>query len=143
MSDDGDEEQEDTRRTKDRSEKFRSRLSGQREQGEQRPQAEQTTQEDVEDEAAQRTQREQAEQTPVTDRRHATFYLAEDLHKRLDRGGKRVSLDYEMEFDAELGKNRYLRPLMLYLGLERLQEMDPEEIRNILDETGVLDDAPE
>lgn len=78
----------------------------------------------------------------MTDRRHATFYLSEDLHKRLNRGGKRVSLDYEMEFDAELGKNRYLRPLMLYLGLERLQEMSPEEIRDVLNEIDVLDEAP-
>ena len=75
----------------------------------------------------------------VTERRHATFYLRDDLRTELRRVRKQLELDFDMAYDYELEKNRHFRPLLLYLGAQQVKEMDATEIKNILGSTGVLD----
>jgi hypothetical protein len=76
---------------------------------------------------------------PIKERTHETFYLREDLRRELRRISGQANLDFEMEFNTELEKNRHLRPLLLHLGAKQLENMTPEEIENALDETNILD----
>lgn len=80
-----------------------------------------------------------AKQQSIKERKHDTFYLRDDLRRELRRVTGQSNLDFEMTFGTELEKNRHLRPLLLYLGAQQLESMTPDEIRNILDRTDVLD----
>jgi hypothetical protein len=95
------------------------------------------------DKAQQTTQTQQRTQVPVTERPHDTYYLPEDLRRELKRVGTMASLEFEGEYGVELEKNRHIRPLMLYLGMQRLEEMSPETIHETLTESDLLDTAPD
>jgi hypothetical protein len=83
-------------------------------------------------------------ETPLKERTHATYYLldalTEDVDIRLDELNLELKRDHGPE--ATLEKNRHWRPLLIDLGLEAVAEMDPDEVRERLDETDRLDDAP-
>ncbi|MFC6823484.1 HNH endonuclease [Halopelagius fulvigenes] len=53
-----------------------------------------------------------------------------------------VNRPYKLE-GTPLQKNRHYRPLVLRLGLEALEEMDDDEIRDRLEDDDLLDDPPE
>ncbi len=78
-------------------------------------------------------------QQPIKDRTHETFYLRDDLRRELRRISGQSNLDFELEYDIELEKNRHLRPLLLYLGAKRMEEMDATDIKDVLDSTDILD----
>jgi len=105
------------------------------------------------DQTAQTEQTDQMEETsggvdpsevPLKDRNHDTYYLLEDLADELDFRLDEVNLDLQREYgaDAKLEKNRHWRPLVLALGLDALEDMDAEDVREFLDDHDLLDDAP-
>ena len=81
------------------------------------------------------------DEQPIKERTHETFYLRDDLRRELRRISGQASLDFEMQFDTELEKNRHLRPLLLHLGAKELESMNSEDIENALNETEILDDV--
>ena len=85
------------------------------------------------------TDEQSLDEQPIKERTHETFYLRDDLRRELRRISGQASLDFEMQFDTELEKNRHLRPLLLHLGAKQLEEMNPEAIENALNETDLLD----
>ncbi|WP_153952921.1 hypothetical protein [Halosegnis longus] len=77
---------------------------------------------------------------PVTQRNHSTFYLSDEILNALD--GSRKELEYlaSNEFpDLDLEKNRHLRPLVILLGIEQLEEMDIEDVIDRLESDDRLD----
>jgi FtsZ-interacting cell division protein ZipA len=133
----------------------------QEQQGQQGPQAEQETTSGGENsqtepaQAQQATQGEQEQQAqqeklePVTQREHDTFYLSEDVRSELNQIYRRVSLDVLEETGVDIddqavgGRNRYFRPLALLLGAQELQDMTPAELRETIEQEGLIDDLPE
>jgi hypothetical protein len=83
------------------------------------------------------------ELAPVTDRRHATFYLTDSLHQLLERTFHELQGDLKSRYDSpiEIEKNRHFRPLMLYLGAQQLKRMETEEVVETLDSVELLDTA--
>ena len=77
----------------------------------------------------------------ISNRNHSTFYLRDDLMKEMRQVRKQLELDVEMEYGVEMEKNRHIRPLLLYLGAQQVQEMDATEIIDLLNTTDVLDDV--
>lgn len=99
--------------------------------------------------AAQAPQAQQAELEPVTKRGHDTFYLAEDVRDELNKVYRRVALDVLEETGVDIddqqvgGRNRYFRPLALLLGARQLEGMSPEELRETIEDEGLVDDLPD
>ena len=87
------------------------------------------------------TDEQSLDEQPIKERTHETFYLRDDLRRELRRISGQASLDFEMQFDTELEKNRHLRPLLLHLGAKELESMNSEDIENALNETEILDDV--
>jgi len=87
------------------------------------------------------TDEQSLDEQPIKERTHETFYLRDDLRRELRRISGQASLDFEMQFDTELEKNRHLRPLLLHLGAKELESMNSEDIENVLNETEILDDV--
>lgn len=131
----------------DRADRVQSRRS--RRQRGQTPQTEQDGQGMKEEQDEQDKQDEKGEQgeqeklAPVTEREHDTYYLSKELRAELRRVGARFQLEYEAERDASLEKNRHIRPAMLYLGAQRLQEMSPDEFDELSQRVDVLDSTDE
>ncbi|RBI60628.1 hypothetical protein DMJ13_16745 [halophilic archaeon] len=74
------------------------------------------------------------EPTSVKDDRVGTYmYLPEDQRTELDFTYKELSLTYERAFGEELEKNRHFYPLLVKAGLERLDGLDSDDIRDRLD----------
>lgn len=90
-------------------------------------------------ETAQTSQTKQTSQSPLTERTHSTFYLRDDLQAELRQVRKQLELDVDLEYGIELEKNRHIRPLMLYLGAKKLEDMDATDVAEMLDTTDVLD----
>ena len=78
-------------------------------------------------------------QQPIKDRTHETFYLRDDLRRKLRQISGQSNLDFEFEYGVELEKNRHLRPLLLYLGAKQMEEMSATDIKDVLDSTDILD----
>jgi hypothetical protein len=114
-----------------------SEQSGQTEATEQRSSADTTSQ--MSQTQSDTTDKQSLDEQPIKERTHETFYLRDDLRRELRRISGQASLDFEMQFDTELEKNRHLRPLLLHLGAKQLEEMNPEAIENALNETDLLD----
>ena len=73
------------------------------------------------------------ETTSVKDDRVGTYmYLPEDQRAELDFSYKELSLTYEREFGDELEKNRHFYPMLVQAGLERLDDLDGDAIRERL-----------
>lgn len=66
--------------------------------------------------------------------RGMTAYLPDELRERLDDEYRRV--DYELSGevgDEQLRKDRHYKPLVIALGLERIEEMDGEELEEFIE----------
>lgn len=75
------------------------------------------------------------EPTSVKDDRVGTYmYLPENQRTELDFTYKELSLTYERAFGEELEKNRHFYPLLVKAGLERLDGLDSDDIRDRLDQ---------
>jgi hypothetical protein len=63
-----------------------------------------------------------------------SFYLDDNLDRNLTTAFKRLDLEFsEADVDIELQKTRHFYPLLIMLGLERLEEMDVTEITEELE----------
>ena len=72
--------------------------------------------------------------TSVKDDRVGTYmYLPEDQRAELDFAYKELSLTYEREFGDEIEKNRHFYPLLVQAGLEHLDDLDGDAIRERLE----------
>ncbi|WP_327054187.1 hypothetical protein [Halomicrococcus gelatinilyticus] len=72
--------------------------------------------------------------TSVKDDRVGTYmYLPEDQRAELDFAYKELSLAYEREFGDDLEKNRHFYPLLVQAGLEHLDDLDGDAIRERLE----------
>lgn len=81
----------------------------------------------------------QTSKKPLGERSQILFYLTEGQADRLDLVTDEVQLNCKREFGVELEKNRHVRPLVLALGLERVEEMDATAIRDAVRDRGALD----
>ncbi|SIR72448.1 hypothetical protein SAMN05421858_3436 [Haladaptatus litoreus] len=69
----------------------------------------------------------------VKDTQVGTYmYLPENQRSELDFRYKELNLAYERSFGDELEKNRHFYPLVVQAGLDALDGMDGEEIRDLL-----------
>ncbi|GAA0241299.1 hypothetical protein ACFFQF_29730 [Haladaptatus pallidirubidus] len=69
----------------------------------------------------------------VKDTQVGTYmYLPENQRSELDFRYKELNLEYERSFGDELEKNRHFYPLVVQAGLDALDGMDGEEIRDLL-----------
>lgn len=89
-----------------------------------------------------RTETTKSSKTPLSEKKQVLFYLSETQSSTLDLVEQTVALDVKRELDIELEKNRHIRPLVLHFGLDRLQELSAEEIRDLLEETEHVEDPP-
>ena len=135
-----------TSQTKQTETKSQIDKTSQTEQREQNGQTEATEQRSSVDGTSQMSQTQSdttdersLDEQPIKERTHETFYLRDDLRRELRRISGQASLDFEMKFDTELEKNRHLRPLLLHLGAKQLEDMDPEAIKSVLNDTDLLD----
>jgi len=63
-----------------------------------------------------------------------SFYLSDDLDSRVSTAFKRLDLDLsEADSDIDLKKTRHYYPLLVELGLDRLEEMDVTEVTERLE----------
>jgi len=63
-----------------------------------------------------------------------SFYLSDDLDSRLSTAFKRLDLDLsEADTEIDLKKTRHFYPLLVELGLERLEQMDVTEVTERLE----------
>lgn len=63
-----------------------------------------------------------------------SFYLSDDLDDRVSTAFKRLDLDLsESDSDIDLKKTRHFYPLLVELGLERLEEMEVTEVTEQLE----------
>lgn len=63
-----------------------------------------------------------------------SFYLSDDLDSRVSTAFKRLDLDLsEADSDIDLKKTRHYYPLLVELGLDRLEEMDITEVTERLE----------
>ena len=64
-----------------------------------------------------------------------SFYLSDDLNDELTTAFKRLDLDLdEADTDINLKKTRHFYPLLVELGLERLEELEVTEVTERLEE---------
>lgn len=67
---------------------------------------------------------------PVKEQQVGTYmYLPESQVKRLNRQYNVLKAEYEFEYSEEFEKNRHFYPLVVQYGLERLDELDTEQVR--------------
>lgn len=117
--------------------------AGQAQESEQPPQAEQEKQSTMSNVST------VADLGPVTQREHDTYYLDENVREELERVYRRMSLDLLEETGVDLdeqrvgGRNRYFRPLALLLGAREIADMSPEELRETVEQEGLIDDLPD
>lgn len=58
-----------------------------------------------------------------------SFYLPDALADTLGRRYKYLDLELDEEFGVSIQKTRHYYPLIVELGLERLDELEPEEVK--------------
>lgn len=63
-----------------------------------------------------------------------SIYLPEFLDRRLTTTYKHADLMFEEEFGRSLQKTRYYYPLLVALGMERIEEMEAKEIQERIEE---------
>ncbi|QCC57379.1 hypothetical protein DVR14_01475 (plasmid) [Natrinema thermotolerans] len=82
-------------------------------------------------------------QQPLKELENISFYVTEEFKEEgLGLTQDMVNVKYRQAFGETLEKNREFRPLLLELGMEAVQEMDAEEIRERFEESDRLTDAP-
>lgn len=62
-----------------------------------------------------------------------SVYLSDDLDRKVSTGYKRLDLELEMEFGETVKKTRHFYPLVFKLGLERMEELEPQELKERID----------
>ena len=71
----------------------------------------------------------------VKDEQVGTYlYLPEGQRDEMKYQYKMLSAEYEREFGEELEKNRHFYPLVVEYGLDRLADLDAQDVRDLLDE---------
>jgi len=70
-----------------------------------------------------------------------SIYLPEFLDRQLTTTYKHADLAFEEEFGRSLQKTRYYYPLLVALGMERIEEMEAQELQEHIE--GLEDDAGE
>lgn len=65
-----------------------------------------------------------------------SIYLPDFLYTDLRTTYKRTDLEYETEFGESLQKTRYYYPLVIQLGLERIEGMEADEIKERVEALG-------
>ncbi|MFC6825253.1 hypothetical protein [Halopelagius fulvigenes] len=64
-----------------------------------------------------------------------SIYLPDTIEEDLGRTFKRLDLDLDMAgIDREFRKTRHFYPLLVALGMQRMEEMEPEELMEFLEE---------
>lgn len=63
-----------------------------------------------------------------------TIYLPDDLNRTMTTGYKRTDLELSAEFDHSIKKTRHYYPLLIALGMERLESMEVNEVMEALEE---------
>jgi hypothetical protein len=103
-------------------------------------QNEQTSQKDEDDMSSASSQNDGNEQTSQNggnvkeDWNVRSFYLDDDLDERLSTAVKRLDLELsESDSEIDLKKTRHVYPLLVEVGLERLEEMDVTEVTERLE----------
>jgi Skp family chaperone for outer membrane proteins len=112
-------------------------------------QNEQTSQKDEDDMSSSSAEKDGNEETSKNDEDEQTsqdggnvkedwnvrsFYLEDDLDERLSTAVKRLDLELsESDSEIDLKKTRHVYPLLVELGLERLEEMDVTEVTERLE----------
>ena len=71
--------------------------------------------------------------------RNTSIYLPENLRTRMQTAYKRKNLEVDLETGDELRKTRHYYPLLIALGVEAIEEMEPEEILERVD--AIYEDA--
>lgn len=86
------------------------------------------------DEAAEQADAdESADESSVKDEQIGTYmYLPENQHRRLNHVYNRLKADYEFEFDEDFEKNRHFFPLVVEHGLDTLDGLSADEVRDRL-----------
>lgn len=75
----------------------------------------------------------------VKDERVGTYmYLPQSLKDQIKRQYNYLKADYEIEYDSDLEKNRHFYPLIAEYGLDSLDDMDPSDVRERLEQNGWL-----
>ncbi|ADQ68971.1 hypothetical protein C499_06700 [Halogeometricum borinquense DSM 11551] len=62
------------------------------------------------------------------------MYLPHSVRRDLDRAYSMLKAEYEYEYQEGFEKNRHFYPLVVSLGLEAIEELDPEDVRARLNE---------
>lgn len=70
-----------------------------------------------------------------------SVYLPEFLNSSLSTTYKRADLDFEEEFGKSLQKTRYYYPLVVKLGLERIESMEAQDLQERIE--GLEEEARE
>jgi len=75
------------------------------------------------------------EKTSVKDDRPAQMmYLPESLQKEMNRQFGLLETEFEYEFDEDFEKNRHYFPLLVKAGLDSLDGLDMQEVKEKIDE---------
>jgi hypothetical protein len=66
----------------------------------------------------------------VKDEQKPTYmYLPHSIRRDLDRSYSMLKAEYEYEYQEGFEKNRHFYPLVVSLGLQAVEELDPEDVR--------------
>jgi hypothetical protein len=65
-----------------------------------------------------------------------SVYLPDFLERQLTTRYKHLDLAFEEEYGRSLQKTRYYYPLVVSLGLERLEGMEPKELKESIERLG-------
>jgi hypothetical protein len=77
----------------------------------------------------------ETDERSVKDEQVGTYmYLPRRQKREIERRYKLLSAEYEYEFEEDFEKNRHFYPLLVQLGLDRLADVDVEELRTLVDE---------
>jgi len=127
----------------DRSEEYQNDMSSPSARNEQTSQKDEddmssaSSQKDGNDQTSQNDEDEQASQNGGNvkeDWNVRSFYLDDDLDDRLSTAVKRLDLELsESDSEIDLKKTRHVYPLLVEVGLERLEEMDVTEVTERLE----------
>ncbi|WP_160135697.1 hypothetical protein [Halococcus salsus] len=78
----------------------------------------------------------------VKDRGSSLFmYLPQSLGNEIDLACQSVNLTYQQESGEKLGKNRYLYPIVLMVGVDTAVDLDYEEIVDLVERVDEIEDG--
>lgn len=84
-------------------------------------------------ETAETSESSDPDEPSVKDERAGTYmYLPESQKKEIAYRYSQLKGEYEYEYDEDLEKNRHFYPLLIKYGLDSLESMDAEDVREAL-----------